>query len=63
MHQFSPVTTLGLLCMQPTGMVELDGGDFAYRIEPRWIEVAGNDADFCAFVEGVTGAARSVDIP
>lgn len=52
-QQFSPVTTLGLLCMQPTGMIELDDGDFAYRIGPHWIEIERNDADFCAFIEDI----------
>lgn len=30
MAEFSPVTTLGLLCVQPTGMIEREGGDYDY---------------------------------
>ena len=49
----SPVSRLGLLCVEPTQMLEADGGGYAYKAEVVWIECPRRDDAFLAFLEDV----------
>jgi len=40
---------LGLLCVEPTSMITVDGG-VAYKGIPRWVEIERDDATFMAFL-------------
>lgn len=48
----SPVSTLGLLCVEHVDMLRL-GGHYAYRAVPTWIDCPRDDGAFFAFLSEV----------
>ena len=50
--ELSPVTTLGLLCVEPVAMVPL-GGDVALKGETTFLEIERDDGAFLAFLSQV----------
>ena len=49
----SPVTMMGLLCVEPSDISRDQNGRIAYWGEPVWIECKRDDAAFLGFLEGV----------
>lgn len=50
--ELSPVTQLGLLCVEPIAMVDLDG-DVAYKGSSHFLEIERDDDAFMAFLSQV----------
>jgi hypothetical protein len=48
----NPVTQMGLLCVEPTGVVQVNGG-IAYNGTPKWMEVEREDQMFYSFLSDV----------
>jgi hypothetical protein len=46
------VSQMGLLCVEPTATMAVDG-DVAYRGIPHWVEIERDDVGFLAFLTGV----------
>src|SRR5207244_13246058 len=61
--RMAPVTKLGLLCFEPAGMTRLSGGNFAYRTEPKWIEIPRNDSSFLNFISLVVATLDRTTAP
>lgn len=48
----SPISKLGLLCIEPTEMTKLDG-ICVYQAEPVWVEFKKNEKGFISFLEEI----------
>jgi PD-(D/E)XK nuclease superfamily len=48
----SPITQLGLLCVEPLAMIDLDGG-VAYKGEAHFLEIERDDDAFMAFISQI----------
>ena len=46
----SPVSRLGLLCVEPVEMLGLGEGAFAYKAQPAWVDCPRDDEAFKGFV-------------
>ena len=57
------VAALGLLCFDPSGMVPLDEGRYAYVVDQTWIPIARDDGAFMAIVGLVCGMLDSDTAP
>jgi len=49
----SPITRLGLLCVEPSHMVKTTDGEYSYQATPTWIECPRDDDAFKAFLANV----------
>jgi hypothetical protein len=58
----SPVTRLGLLCLEPNSMFASDA-EFGFRCAASWIECPRDDGAFLAFLEEVLSILGSPDPP
>jgi len=62
----SPISRLGLLCVDPTHMLnlgELGDGAYAYKAELTWIECPRDGAAFLAFLAEVMDVLDSPEAP
>jgi hypothetical protein len=48
--RLSPISKLGLLCVEPRQMVQAEQGDYSYLARPAWLECPRDDAAFLAFL-------------
>lgn len=58
----SPVSRLGLLCVEPAQMVNLNGS-YAYKGEPAWIEVPKDNGSFMEFLGRVLDVLEQPEPP
>jgi hypothetical protein len=49
----SPITRMGLLCVEPVLMDKSPGGQIAYMGKMTWLECPKDEAGFLAFLDGV----------
>ena len=59
----SPVTRLGLLCIEPLEMLSYRDGDYAYRAHPTWVECPRDDGPFLRFLGRVVDVLDQPDPP
>ena len=59
----SPVSKLGLLCVEPVEMLDFEKGAYAYRAEPIWIDCPRDDEAFMSFLDGVLAVLDRSDPP
>lgn len=59
----SPVTTMGLLCVEPVSMNRTKGGNLAYEGQVTWLECPKDDEEFLSFLDSVLGLLDSPSAP
>ena len=58
-----PVTTLGLLCVEPVQMVRTPGGNLAYEGQVTWLDCPKDDQAFLAFLDQVLAVLDQPEPP
>jgi PD-(D/E)XK nuclease superfamily protein len=58
----SPVTTLGLLCVQPRQMIATETG-YAFTVTPRWVPIEKDEESFLTFLDEVLTALEAPAAP
>jgi len=59
----APVSRLGLLCVEPVNMVNMEDGSSVYRTEVHWIECPRDDSEFLKFLDGILEILERPDPP
>ena len=59
----SPVSKLGLLCVEPMQMLSLEDGSYAYKAEPTWMECPRDDKAFLGFLSEVLDVLERPEPP
>ena len=59
----SPISRLGLLCVEPQQMIRGADGSYSYLAKPVWLECPRNDEGFFSFLDEVLGVLESPDPP
>ncbi len=59
----SPVSRMGLLCVEPVSMIRTNSGNLAYEGNVTWLECPKNDQTFLSFINNVLEVLDSPEPP
>lgn len=59
----APVSTLGLLCLDPVEMLDMSEAEYGYRVAPTWINCPRDDQSFLAFLGDVLDVLEEPEPP